>query len=190
MANKIYETSLPGLLRIEPITPLSENETILSEEVVDLEALQKYTGQPFEIRQINHSNSIKNVMRGLHAEKWEKIVWVPRGRVLSAMVDIRVDSPTFGQYELVELSEYNRRVLYIPVGFANSIYAITESDYIYLVSKLYDGQDTFAVAWDDPDLAIPWPNVAPIISKRDLNNPYLRDLFPEKFANEGKKFGK
>jgi dTDP-4-dehydrorhamnose 3,5-epimerase len=177
--NTISETSLPGLLRIE--RPVFNDERGFFHEVARLEELSQLTGQTFEIKQVNHSRSVKGVLRGLHAERWNKIVWIARGKAFSAIVDLRPDSPTFGKYEAFELSEENGLALYIPEGFANSIYALTDIDYIYLVSKTYDGSDTTAVTWDDPDIAVAWPDTNPILSNRDKNNPRLRDLFPEKF---------
>lgn len=176
MSAKIYTTSLPDLLRIEP-----EQSADLATPIINFADLEAVIGKPFVVKQVNHSRSVKNVLRGLHAEHWGKIVWVPRGTVFSAIVDIRPDSPTFGKYEIFELSAENRRSLYIPEGFANSIYAQTDVDYMYMVTKTYDGTDTTAVAWDDPDIGVPWPNTQPIISQRDMNNPRLRELFPTKF---------
>jgi dTDP-4-dehydrorhamnose 3,5-epimerase len=177
--NKISNTTLPGLLKIE--RPLRYDERGFFHEVVRLDELIQATGKSFQVQQVNHSRSIAGVLRGLHAERWDKTVWIARGRAFSAIVDLRPDSPTFGRYETFELSEENGLALFIPEGFANSIYAYTEIDYIYLVSKVYDGSDTSAVAWDDPDLAIPWPSSDPIISQRDRNNSRLRELYPDKF---------
>jgi dTDP-4-dehydrorhamnose 3,5-epimerase len=168
MASQIYETSLPGLLRIRRD----------GDEIVSFDQLTQKSGRNFEVKQINHSRSVAGVMRGLHAENWDKVVWVPRGKAFSAIVDIRPESPTFGKYEAFELSDENRQALYLPAGFANSIFALTDVDYLYMVTKLYDGTDTTAVAWDDPDIGVAWPSTDPIISKRDLNNPRLRELFP------------
>lgn len=179
MTNIITETSMPGLLRIE--RPLRHDQRGFFHEVVRPEEISEFNGKPYQVRQVNHSHSNQGVLRGLHAERWDKIVWVASGRAFSAIVDIRPDSPTFGRYETFELSQENGLVLYIPEGFANSVYALTDIDYIYLVSKTYDGSDTFAVTWDDPDIAIPWPDLNPIISDRDRNNPRLRDIYPERF---------
>ncbi len=179
MGNQILKTSLEGLLKIE--RPLRFDERGYFHEVVRLEELSGATGRPFKVMQVNHSRSKQGVLRGLHAERWEKIVWVARGQAFSAIVDIRPDSPTFGKYETFELNDENGLALYIPEGFANSIYALTEVDYVYQVSKTYDGSDTTAVSWDDPDIAVSWPNSDPIISQRDRSNPRLRELYPEKF---------
>jgi dTDP-4-dehydrorhamnose 3,5-epimerase len=177
--NKIVPTSLAGLLRIE--RPLRHDERGYFHEVVRPGELQALTGTEFVLRQVNHSRSVKGVLRGLHAERWDKIVWVVRGRAFSAIVDIRPDSATFGRYETFELNDQNGLALYIPSGFANSIAALEDTDYVYMVNKVYDGNDTFAVTWDDPDINVVWPLANPIISERDRFNPRLRDLFPERF---------
>lgn len=177
--NAIAHTSLKGLLKIE--RPLRHDERGYFHEVVRPEELTSAIGKEFLLKQVNHSRSVKNVLRGLHAEHWDKVVWVVRGAALSAIVDIRPESPTFGKYELFELNDNNGAALYIPEGFANSIYAQTDIDYVYLVNKTYDGSDTTAVAWDDPDINVPWPNRTPILSERDKNNPHLRELFMEWF---------
>jgi dTDP-4-dehydrorhamnose 3,5-epimerase len=181
VTTRVFTTTLPGLLKIQRPEQPSEDEKNPFVEIADLAELSRISGKTFQTLQINHSHSMQNVLRGLHAEHWDKITWIARGQVMSVIVDIRPDSPTFGKYEIFELSDENRLALYIPEGFANSAYAITEIDYMYMVSKLYDGSDTFAVAWDDPDLAIPWPTKNPIISERDKQNPRLRELFPDKF---------
>jgi dTDP-4-dehydrorhamnose 3,5-epimerase len=174
----ISSTNLPGLLKLK--RPIRDTKDV--SELVVLKELSAVLGRPYEVKQINHSHSHKGVIRGLHAERWEKVVTVIQGRAFSAIVDIRPDSPTFGKYEVFDLNDKSGLALYIPEGFANSICAISNTDYLYMVSKTYDGSDTTAVAWDDPDIAIPWPIVNPIISERDRNNPRLRDLYPEKFS--------
>jgi dTDP-4-dehydrorhamnose 3,5-epimerase len=179
IASKISKTTLPGLLQIQ--RPIFKDERGFFHEVAQLEELNQLIEQPFEVKQVNFSRSVQGVLRGLHSEGWNKVVSVARGRAFSAIVDIRPASPTFGHHEIFELSEENGLALYLPEGFANSVYALTDIDYVYLVSKTYDGSDTSAIAWDDPDLAIPWPNLNPIISQRDRNNPRLRDLYPERF---------
>ena len=179
ITNNISQTNLGGLLRIE--RPVFKDERGFFHEVARLEELSQITGKTFEIKQVNHSRSVAGVLRGLHAERWDKVVWVARGKAFSAIADLRPDSPTFGRYQEFELSEENGVALYIPEGFANSVYAQTDIDYIYLVNKTYDGSDTTAVTWDDPDIAVAWPNSNPILSNRDRNNPRLRDLYPERF---------
>jgi dTDP-4-dehydrorhamnose 3,5-epimerase len=132
--------------------------------------------------QANHSRSYRSVLRGLHAENWEKLVYVPRGEVMTALADVRPDSPTFGRAATFLLGENHPLSLFVPRGLAHGYYVLSdEADYVYQVTAYYDGSDTRAVAWDDPDLAIDWPTRSPILSERDKQNPTLRQLFPEQW---------
>jgi dTDP-4-dehydrorhamnose 3,5-epimerase len=123
------------------------------------------------------------VLRGLHPENWDKLVYVPHGEVFTALADVRPDSPTFGQIDTFQLGETNRCKLFIPRGLAHGFCVLSdEADYIYQVTAYYDGTDTRAVAWNDPDLAVPWPISDPILSERDKTAPTMRDLFPDRFG--------
>lgn len=129
--------------------------------------------------QVNHSRSRRGVLRGLHAENWEKLVYVPRGEVFTALADLRPWSPTFGQSATFRLGESQTIALFVPRGLAHGYYVLSdEADYMYQVTSYYDGSDTRAVAWNDPDLAIAWPTTSPILSDRDQRNPTFRELFP------------
>jgi dTDP-4-dehydrorhamnose 3,5-epimerase len=116
----------------------------------------------------------------MHAENWEKLVYVPHGEVFTAIADLRRGSATFGQVETFVLGESNRSKVYVPRGMAHGFCVLTDdADYVYQVTDYYTGAETPAVAWDDPDLAIPWPISDPILSAKDQHNPRLRDLFPD-----------
>lgn len=177
----IKKTSIPGLLIIENPT-YSDNRGFFR-EVLRLNELEKASGVKFAFRQWNHSMSYPRVIRALHAEKWNKIVYPITGRMFAAIVDIRPDSRAFGKVETFIFDEQSHQALFIPKGAANSICVVGNEPvhYFYLVDRYYDGKDTTAVAWDDPDLSIKWPVRRPIISQRDKTNPRLRDLFPGKF---------
>jgi dTDP-4-dehydrorhamnose 3,5-epimerase len=151
-------------------------------EVFQLQDLDLVLGRSVRFLQINHSRSHNNVLRGLHAEDWEKLVYAPRGAVFTALADLRPESPTFGQTEVFLLGEANPSSVFIPRGVAHG-YCVTsdEADYVYQVSAYYDGSDTRAVAWDDPDLAIDWPTKYPVLSQRDRTNPTMRELFPSHY---------
>lgn len=182
MENKyIKTTSIPGLLILE--RPILSDTRGFFRELFHKDELEKIVGFKFDGIQMNHSRSVPGVIRGIHAEKWNKIIYPVSGEVFIAIVDIRPDSPTFAKVETFNVGDDNRIGLFIPNGLANSLCVIGEKnvDYIYLVDSYYDGSDTRAIAWDDPDLQINWPIKNPIISERDRNNPRLRDLFPEKF---------
>lgn len=176
----IKQTILKGLFKIERIT--HPDERGFFREVFHMDELEQTLGYEFKPIQMNHSLSKKGVIRALHGENWNKLVYPVTGSMFAAVLDIREDSPTFGKFETFEFSDESRFALFIPKGFANSICAVEgDVNYIYLVDQYYDGTDTKAVAWDDPDLAIKWPVDNPIISERDKNNPRLRELFPDKF---------
>lgn len=177
----IKTTSIPGLLILE--RPIFSDERGFFRELFHKDELEEVTRAKFDGVQMNHSHSLPGVIRGIHAEKWNKIIYPVSGEVFIAIVDIRPDSPTFAKVETFTLKDDNRTGLFIPNGLANSLCVIGDQpvDYIYLVDDYYDGSDTRAIAWNDPDLNINWPIKNPIISERDRNNPKLRDLFPEKF---------
>lgn len=177
----IKQTTLKGLLVLE--RPIYPDERGFFREVFHMDELEQALGFEFKPIQMNHSLSKRNVIRALHAENWNKLIYPVTGKMFVAILDIRPESETFGKYETFEFSEDTRAALFIPIGFANSICNVGEEDvnYIYLVDKYYDGSDTTAIAWDDPDVGINWPISDPILSQRDKSNPRLRDLFPEKF---------
>lgn len=177
----IKKTSIPGLLRLE--RPIFSDERGFFREVFHKDELEKIIGMNFDGVQMNHSHSESRVIRGIHAENWNKIIYPVSGQVFIAIVDIRPDFPTFSQVATFTVDDSNRIGLFIPEGLANSLCVIGQEavDYMYLVDAYWDGSDTRAIAWDDPDLNISWPIKNPIISERDKNNPRLRDLFPEKF---------
>lgn len=181
MADVIRKTSIEGLLILD--RPIFTDERGYFREIFHQDELEEVSGIKFEGIQMNHSHSNPKVIRGVHAERWNKIVYPLNGEVFVAIVDIRPDSPTFGKVETFEINDHNRHGFFIKEGLANSFCVTSSSpvDYIYLVDKYYDGSDTRAVAWDDPDLNINWPLQDPIVSQRDRGNPTLRELFPEKF---------
>lgn len=129
-------------------------------------------GLPVEFAQDNHSRSAPGVLRGLHFQHTPaqgKLVGVLRGRIWDVAVDIRQDSPTFGQSVGVELSDMNGKLLWIPPGFAHGFCVLGDepADLLYKVDALYNPQGEAGIAWDDPDLAVPWPISEPLVSHRD-----------------------
>ena len=171
---------LAGLLVIE--RPTIGDERGFFRESFRMNELEEARVAPTVFVQENHSRSRRGVLRGLHAENWDKLVYVPRGVVFTAVADIRPDSPTFGQIETFEVGEVNRWKIYIPRGIAHGYCVLSdEADYMYQVTAYYDGSDTRAVAWNDPDLAVPWPIDNPTLSERDKTAPTMRDLFSDRF---------
>lgn len=137
--------------------------------------------------QDNESRSTYGVLRGLHFQKGDsaqsKLVRVVQGRVLDVAVDIRVGSPTFGKHVAVELSEENKRQLFIPRGFAHGFSVLSPTaTFQYKCDNYYAPQSEGAIAWDDPALGIDWqiPCTDVKLSEKDANHPLLKDS-PELF---------
>jgi dTDP-4-dehydrorhamnose 3,5-epimerase len=144
--------------------------------------LREALGREVVLAQGNHSRSAPGVLRGFHAEPWDKLVYVARGTVFSAIADLRPDSPTFGEVVTFTLGDPpgERIRLWISEGLGNAFCALTEADYLYDVTAEWaPGVDKGAVAWDDPDLAVDWPVERPELSDADRANPTLRERFPE-----------
>ncbi len=181
MVDFIKRTSLKGLLILE--RPTFPDERGFFREVFHLNELEEAIGKDFKPIQWNHSNSKPKVLRGQHAENWNKLIYPITGSAFASVLDIREKSETFGKFETFNFDEDHRFALFIPKGFANSFCVTGGEDvnYLYLVDSYYNGSDTKAIAWDDLDVGINWPIADPILSERDKNNPKLRDLFPEKF---------
>lgn len=180
----IRGTSIPGLYLIE--RPTFPDERGHFREAFRINELKEFAGIGFNPVQWNHSLSLPGVIRGLHAENWNKVLYPTTGKMYSYFVDIRPDSPTFGKVELIKFDENKLKAVFVSKGIANSICVIgsVPVHYFYLVDAYYDGKDTTAIAWNDPDLNIKWPIKNPIISERDRNNSTLRELFPEKFKKK------
>jgi dTDP-4-dehydrorhamnose 3,5-epimerase len=130
--------------------------------------------------QSNLSRSARGVLRGLHYQ-WPdpqaKLVHVVEGAVFDVAVDIRVGSPSFGKVACVELSAQNRRSFYVPAGCAHGFLVLSEhASFSYLCSTLYQREWDRGIAWDDPDLAVPWPLPPLELSDKDRSTPRLRDV--------------
>ncbi len=132
--------------------------------------------------QDNHSCSKKGVIRGLHFQKAPhaqgKLVRVTHGRVWDVAVDLRSGSPTFGQWYGLELSATNHHIFWIPEGFAHGFIALEDDTELqYKCTAEYNQEADGGIRWDDPDLAVAWPNIGvqPFISIKDTNLPLLKD---------------
>ena len=145
-------------------------------------------GLPAVFLQDNHSRSSRGVLRGLHYQLKNpqgKLVRVVSGEVFDVAVDIRRGSPWFGKWVGAILSEENRRQMYVPPGFAHGFCTLTErADFLYKCTDLYAPGDEYGIAWDDPEIAIEWPEMDYLISDKDLANPLLieSDHLPEYLA--------
>jgi dTDP-4-dehydrorhamnose 3,5-epimerase len=132
-------------------------------------------GLPTQFYQDNHSRSLPGVLRGLHYQRRPaqgKVVGVTRGRIWDVAVDLRTQSPTFGQSIGLELSDENGLALWIPPGFAHGfcVLGAEPADVFYKVDAPYNPAGEGGIRWNDADLAISWPMSDPIVSERDLHS--------------------
>ena len=134
--------------------------------------------------QDNESRSVYGVLRGLHYQKGEysqaKLVRVIKGKVLDVAVDLRKSSPTFGKHVMVELSEDNKRQLFIPRGFAHGFLVLSdEAIFTYKVDNVYAPEHEASIRWNDKTLAIKWPiNLDDVVtSEKDLNGRALTEAW-------------
>ena len=136
-------------------------------------------GLPFEFLQDSHSRSSGRVVRGLHYQDISapmgKLVRCTVGRILDVAVDLRVNSPTFGQSFTIELTAGNKTLLYVPIGFAHGFATISDvCEVQYKQTEFYRPAAEGGIAWNDPDLGIEWPFFDPILSRRDQNQSSLK----------------
>jgi dTDP-4-dehydrorhamnose 3,5-epimerase len=174
---KIIETSLPGAVVLEPQV-FGDARGFFYESYN--KAKFHEAGIRSEFVQANVSRSAKGVLRGLHYQ-WPnpqgKLVSVHEGEVFDVAVDIRRDSPTFGQWAGVMLSADNHRHFWIPEGFAHGFCVLSEfATFTYQCSALYDPKADAGVRWDDPAIGIDWPLSAPLLSDKDSKTPLLKDI--------------
>jgi dTDP-4-dehydrorhamnose 3,5-epimerase len=173
---KVISTSLPGVLLIEPKVFGDDRGFFLETFQADRYRDAGVVG-PFV--QDNWSRSARGILRGLHFQEPRpqgKLVMVARGAVYDVAVDIRQGSPHFGKWFGAELSEENKRQLWVPPGFAHGFCVMSESaDFLYKCTELYAPENEAGIAWNDPDLGIPWPVSAPTLSKKDAAAPRLKD---------------
>ena len=123
--------------------------------------------------QDNHSLSARNTLRGMHFQSTPgqgKLVRVARGRIFDAVVDIRPESPTFGQWSGVELDAESHEQLWVPIGFAHGFCVLSEvAEVLYKVTSVYNPTTEEGFAWNDPEIGIQWPIETPILSQRDCS---------------------
>lgn len=183
--NYIKKTSIAGVLVIE--RPIFRDERGFFHEIFRLNELEEFSRMNFNPVQWSHSRSMPGVIRGIHTENWNKLIYPVSGKMFSAIADVRPDSETFGKVETFILDNTGKdstyKALFLPKGVGNSTCVMGDEpvDYIYLVDEYWDDKKAKGIAWDDPDLKIAWPVKNPVISERDKKNPTLREIFPEKF---------
>lgn len=181
---KIIPTVIPDVILIEP--QVFKDERGFFMETFREDWLPKL-GIKHAFVQDNHSQSVQGVLRGLHFQKppyeQAKLVRVIKGEVLDVAVDLRRGSPTFGKAITEILSEKNRRMIYIPKGFAHGFCVISEvCEFLYKVSDYYAPQAESGIIWNDPDFGIEWPklDVSYILSEKDKKFPTFRNWLTQK----------
>lgn len=182
-SERIYQMPLPDLYFVA--SHHSEDFRGFYAELTLLPDLEKVLGNPFAVKQLNHSRSEQNVARGLHAESWNKLITVIHGSCACVWVDVRQNSQTFGQAVSLQLGDDETAVrgsVYVGTGIANG-YVVTNgpADYVYLTDALYrdrDPQYDQAISLFDQELNIQWPvpRMEMILSQRDKQAMSLAQL--------------
>jgi len=178
---QVTTTSIPEVLIIEPAV-FADDRGFFMETYHQA----KYTelGIKHTFVQDNFSHSKQGSLRGLHYQlehAQAKLIQVIRGAIYDVAVDIRRGSATFGKWTAVELSETNKRQVFIPEGFAHGFCVLSEeADVIYKCSDFYAPGDEGGILWSDPALGIDWPVAEPLLSAKDSGYPCLADVPPER----------
>lgn len=175
----VIETTLPGVLILEPRVFGDERGFFM--ETWNAAAFAE-AGLDLAFVQDNHSRSQKGVLRGLHFQNpcpQGKLVRVANGAVFDVAVDLRESSPSFGQWVGVELSAQNKRMLWVPEGFAHGFLTLEDdTDFLYKCTAPYAPGSEFTLAWNDPAVGIAWPvdDLEPLISAKDAKGLSLADV--------------
>ena len=179
MAERL-ETKLEGVALIEPQVFGDERGFF-----VETFSLDSWSGLGVDASfvQHNHSRSSKGTLRGLHFQTHPgqaKLLRCPRGSIFDVAVDLRKDSPTYGQWEGHVLDDVNHHQLYVPIGFAHGFCVLSDvADVTYLVSSLYDPETEAGIRWNDPEVRVQWPVEEPLLSQRDIEAPLLSEVAPD-----------
>jgi dTDP-4-dehydrorhamnose 3,5-epimerase len=180
---KAIRTTLPDVVILEP--EVFGDDRGFFFESFNERKFRELTGVTLPFVQDNHSKSSKDVLRGLHYQIRQpqgKLVRVVSGAVFDVAVDLRKSSPTFGKWIGVELSEANKRQLWVPPGFAHGFVVTTDSaEFLYKTTDYWAPEHERALRWDDPALGIDWPLAGtPQLSGKDARATFLADA--ETFA--------
>ena len=166
----VLQTSLPGVVILEP--KVFGDARGFFFESFNARTFAAVTGLMVDFVQDNHSRSRKNVLRGLHYQIKQpqgKLVRVALGEVFDVAVDLRKSSPTFGQWTGALLSAENKRMMWVPEGFAHGFLVISDSaDFLYKTTDYYAPEHERCIVWNDPAIAIQWPiSGEPVLSAKD-----------------------
>jgi len=175
---KVVETALPGVLIIEPAVFGDQRGFFM--ETFNRRRFAELVGYDVDFVQDNHSKSVKHVLRGLHYQVEQaqgKLVRVVRGEVFDVAIDIRKSSPHYGRWLGTTLSEDNKRMLWIPPGFAHGFLVTSDScEFVYKTTDYWAPQFERSIRWNDPTLKIMWPlDAEPLLSGKDRDAPLLSE---------------
>ncbi len=176
---EIKERKIKGTFEIT-LNPILDDRGFFMRTFDD--AIFKEKGLERKWVQENHSRSEeKGIIRGLHFQlppfTETKLVRCVKGAVLDVFVDLRKDSETFGQWDSIELSEDNKKMIFIPRGFAHGFCTLTEiSEILYKVDNFYSPKFECGLLWNDNDVGIKWPTNSPILSEKDKKNMTLQEF--------------
>jgi len=176
MAKRI-DTKLDGLVVIEPDVFGDDRGFLVETYRGDL---WHELGVDVDFVQHNHSRSVRGTLRGLHFQTepgQAKLVRCSSGRIFDVAVDLRRDSPTFGNWEGHELDDQVHRQLLVPIGFGHGFCVLSETaDVDYQLSSYYDPATESGIAWNDPEVGVEWPIDEPLLSERDKSAPKLAEV--------------
>ena len=179
MGFRKLETSIPDVLIIQP--DIFGDDRGFFMELHNEVGFAKIGLGHLRFVQDNLSSSVKGTLRGLHFQApphaQGKLITVLEGSVFDVAVDIRKDSPTYGQYYATELSSRDRKILYVPPGFAHGFQVLSDKClFLYKCTDVYHPETEGGIAWNDPNLDIPWHDIPPILSQKDVHHPRLVDF--------------
>ncbi len=176
---KVIKTDIEGVVILEPEVYTDERGYFF--ESYSQQRFDEVVS-PIRFVQENESKSRYGVIRGLHYQRGDaaqaKLVSVVRGRILDIAVDIRKSSPTFGKYVAVEISEDNKRQIFVPRGFAHGFAVLSDEAVLqYKCDNYYAPSEERGIAWNDPAIGIEWgiPEDIATLSNKDIQNPRLTD---------------
>ncbi|MGI9896036.1 dTDP-4-dehydrorhamnose 3,5-epimerase [Vibrio natriegens] len=179
---KVIDTKIPDVKIIEP-TVFGDERGFFMETWNQKQFEELVTGKPTAFVQDNHSKSKKGILRGLHYQTENtqgKLVRVVSGEVFDVAVDIRKDSPTFGQWVGEYLSAENKRQLWVPEGFAHGFYVTSdEAEFVYKCTDFYNPSAEVSIMWNDEFIDINWPiTIEPLLSTKDKEGLSINNIKP------------
>ncbi len=175
---EIIKTKIPDLLIVKPAV-FEDNRGYFFESYNKEKFLNQGIDQNFV--QDNESKSMKGVLRGLHFQAppfaQGKLVRVMKGAVLDVAVDIRRNSPTYGQWASIELTESNKMMYWVPPGFAHGFVTLEDHTvFFYKCTNVYNNNSEGSIRWNDPDLNIDWGISDPVLSEKDKVSPLFKNF--------------